>query len=61
MCGLAFKSAAQAVAGLCRRHRHCEKRPRTKAEARASKRRLRDFHDAMAQVVWGPMHHGSEL
>lgn len=61
MCSLAYKSATQMIACLCRRHRHCEKRPRTKAEARASKRRMRDYHDALAQVTWGSTRGGVEL
>lgn len=61
MCGLAFKSAAQVIACLCRRHRHCERRPRTKDEARAIKLRLRELHTEMAQVTWGFTRGGIEL
>lgn len=61
MHAIPFNSAGQMVSRLLGKHRHCEKRPRSKAEARATKRRMREFRDTIAQVVWCPIHSGSEL
>lgn len=61
MHSIQYQSPAQMIARLLGKHTHCEKRARSKEEARATKRRLREFHDSIAQVVWGPAREGSEL
>ena len=61
MHSIPYRSVPQMIARLMSTHRHCEKRPRSKEEARATKRRLREFQNEMAQVTWGCTHTGVEL
>jgi hypothetical protein len=61
MHAIPFNSDCQLEARLLSKHKHCSRRPRTKDEGRAAKRATRLFRELIAQVMWGPLHKGSEL
>lgn len=61
MHSIPYNSECQMTARLLSKQKHCSRRPRTKAEGREAKRSLRLYREAIAQVIWGPLHKGAEL
>lgn len=61
MHAIPFNSSEQLVARLCGKYTHSNPKPKDKIEGREAKKRLREYREAIAAVLWGPMHEGGEL